>query len=118
MTPIVAPLDDLLLPEGQEPEWGQDQDQIIEGNSSSSSSSSSSSRRDSETKASSKKGGKALKMVSVGIGDGGNEVGMGSVYQQVIKSSVPMAAEIACVVPVDHLLVSSVSNWGSYALGK
>uniref|UniRef100_A0A7S3HHU9 D-glutamate cyclase-like C-terminal domain-containing protein n=1 Tax=Spumella elongata TaxID=89044 RepID=A0A7S3HHU9_9STRA len=53
---------------------------------------------------------------SIGIGDGGNEVGMGRVYHRVVHSSITNAAEIACVVPTDHLLVSSVSNWGGYAL--
>eukprot|EP01032_Pedospumella_encystans_P014367 gene14367-16504_t len=53
---------------------------------------------------------------SIGIGDGGNEVGMGRVYHRVVHSSITNAAEIACVVPTDHLLVCSVSNWGGYAL--
>jgi len=53
---------------------------------------------------------------SIGIGDGGNEVGMGKVYPKVLTSSVPNASTIACVVPCDHLVVSSVSNWGGYAV--
>lgn len=56
------------------------------------------------------------KIRSVAIGDGGNEVGMGKMYQTILNSSIPNAKEIACVVPCDHLLVSSVSNWGGYAL--
>jgi hypothetical protein len=55
--------------------------------------------------------------VSIGIGDGGNEVGMGKVYDSVISSKlIPNAPTIACVVATDLLLVSSVSNWGGYAL--
>ena len=50
------------------------------------------------------------------IGDGGNEIGMGKIHSRVIASSITNAAEIACVVPTDHLLVCSVSNWGGYAL--
>lgn len=49
-------------------------------------------------------------------GDGGNEVGMGKVYSKIIESTIPNAKEIACVVPSDHLIVCSVSNWGGYAL--
>lgn len=41
---------------------------------------------------------------------------MGKVYSKVISSSILNAAEIACVVPADHLIVTSVSNWGGYAL--
>ena len=54
---------------------------------------------------------------TIGIGDGGNEVGMGKVYDRVIASkNIPNSKEIACVVSCNHLIVSSVSNWGGYAL--
>eukprot|EP01039_Chlorochromonas_danica_P002019 gene2020-2202_t len=53
---------------------------------------------------------------SIGIGDGGNEVGMGKAYDKIIKSSIPNATENACVVSTDLLLVASVSNWGGYAI--
>jgi hypothetical protein len=53
---------------------------------------------------------------SIGIGDGGNEVGMGKVYNEIINSHIKNAEEIACVVPCDNLIVSSVSNWGGYSL--
>eukprot|EP00606_Chrysophyceae_sp_TOSAG23-5_P000628 GSChrysophyteH2.ASY1.ANO1.971.1 assembled CDS len=56
------------------------------------------------------------RVASIGIGDGGNEVGMGAVYDAILQSTIPLAEDIACVVPTDHLLVSSVSNWGAYAL--
>lgn len=56
------------------------------------------------------------KIISIGIGDGGNEVGMGKIYDTICSSSIPNAAAIACIVPADHLIVSSVSNWGGYAL--
>ena len=52
----------------------------------------------------------------IGIGDGGNELGMGSVYQQIINSKILNAKEIACVIPSDHTIVCSVSDWGGYAL--
>ncbi|RYH04799.1 DUF4392 domain-containing protein [archaeon] len=41
---------------------------------------------------------------------------MGKAYEAIINSNIPNASENACVVPADHLLVSSVSNWGGYAL--
>ena len=55
--------------------------------------------------------------VSVGIGDGGNEVGMGKVLERIDSSTtIPNARQIACVTPARHLIVASVSNWGGYAL--
>lgn len=53
---------------------------------------------------------------SIGIGDGGNELGMGKALDKIIRSSIPDGEKIACVVPADHLIVASVSNWGGYAL--
>jgi hypothetical protein len=41
---------------------------------------------------------------------------MGKIYDKVVSSTITNAAQIACVVPTDHLLVCSVSNWGGYAL--
>lgn len=54
--------------------------------------------------------------LSIGIGDGGNEVGMGKVYDKIICSNIPHGPDIACIVSTDYLIVSSVSNWGGYAL--
>jgi hypothetical protein len=62
-------------------------------------------------------------ILTVGIGDGGNEIGMGNILQTVLRNvlygSVCRCAcrgGIASVTKVDNLVVSSVSNWGSYAL--
>ncbi|MBL8675367.1 MAG: DUF4392 domain-containing protein, partial [Rhodospirillales bacterium] len=52
----------------------------------------------------------------IGIGDGGNEVGMGKLPAALIAASVPNGAKIACVTPADHLVVCGVSNWGAYGL--
>lgn len=42
---------------------------------------------------------------------------MGAVYDKVVISkNIPNAADIACTVAADHLIVASVSNWGGYAL--
>ena len=51
---------------------------------------------------------------SVGIGDGGNEIGMGNLAQIIPTfASLPPNPAIATV---DRLVVSSVSNWGGYGL--
>jgi hypothetical protein len=54
--------------------------------------------------------------VTIGIGDGGNEIGMGKVPWDVIRRHIPRGELIACRVATDHLLVAGVSNWGAYAL--
>jgi len=56
-------------------------------------------------------------VVTIGIGDGGNEIGMGKIAWEVIRRNVPNGGLIACRVPADHLIVCGVSNWGAYALG-
>ncbi len=53
---------------------------------------------------------------TIGIGDGGNEIGMGKIAHDVIARNVPNGDLIACRVPTDYLIVSGVSNWGAYAL--
>jgi len=50
------------------------------------------------------------------IGDGGNEIGMGSVPATLIGEFVAHGETIACATPADHLIVAGVSNWGAYAL--
>jgi hypothetical protein len=53
---------------------------------------------------------------TIGIGDGGNEIGMGRIPWEVIRANIPRGGLVACRVPTDHLLVCGVSNWGAYAL--
>lgn len=53
---------------------------------------------------------------TIGIGDGGNEIGMGRLPWSVIKRNIANGEQIACRVPTDHLIVAGVSNWGAYAL--
>jgi len=51
-------------------------------------------------------------VATVGIGDGGNEIGFGSIdarHNLGLKDG-------HCVTAVDHLVVASVSNWGAYGL--
>ena len=52
--------------------------------------------------------------VSVGIGDGGNEIGMGNLAS--IIPSIPSLVRLPCVTTVTKLVISSVSNWGGYGL--
>jgi hypothetical protein len=52
---------------------------------------------------------------TIGIGDGGNEIGMGRVAGEVARN-IPNGARIACVVPTGMLIVAGVSNWGAYGL--
>jgi hypothetical protein len=55
-------------------------------------------------------------IVTIGIGDGGNEIGMGKIPWEVIRRNIPGGGLVACRVPTDHLIVCGVSNWGAYAL--
>ncbi len=53
---------------------------------------------------------------TIGIGDGGNEIGMGKMPWDTIRRNIPNGGRIACRVPTDYLIVAGVSNWGAYAL--
>lgn len=55
-------------------------------------------------------------IVTIGIGDGGNELGMGKIPWEVIHRNIPGGGLVACRVPTDHLIVCGLSNWGAYAL--
>ncbi|MFO0880335.1 MAG: DUF4392 domain-containing protein [Gemmataceae bacterium] len=57
-----------------------------------------------------------LGVVTLGIGDGGNEIGMGKIAWPVIRANIPRGGSIACRVPTHHLIVAGISNWGAYAL--
>ncbi len=54
--------------------------------------------------------------VWIGIGDGGNEIGMGKIPHETVVKNIPNGDLIHCRVPTDHLIVAGVSNWGAYAL--
>lgn len=54
--------------------------------------------------------------VTIGVGDGGNEMGMGKVTQDTVAKNIPHGDIIHCRVPADYLIVAGVSNWGAYAL--
>jgi hypothetical protein len=55
-------------------------------------------------------------IVTIGIGDGGNEIGMGKIPWAVIRRNIPNGGLVACRVATDHLIVCGVSNWGAYGL--
>jgi hypothetical protein len=54
-------------------------------------------------------------VVTIGIGDGGNEVGMGRVFKGVMEF-IQHGQKIASAVLTDYVVVSGVSNWGAYGL--
>ena len=51
---------------------------------------------------------------SVGIGDGGNEIGMGNLVD--VIPSVESLPDDPAISRVDRLVIASVSNWGGYGL--
>src|SRR5205809_7828029 len=61
------------------------------------------------------KGARWFRATTIGIGDGGNEIGMGVVRAR-LRRLGPLATRIASVVGVDHLVVAGVSNWGGYGV--
>lgn len=52
---------------------------------------------------------------TTGIGDGGNELGMGGAVEAV-RASIPRGDVVACTVAAKHLVACGVSNWGGHAL--
>ena len=56
-----------------------------------------------------------LGIPTIGIGDGGNEAGMGKI-KELVERYVPLGRKIASVVETDELVLSAVSNWGAYGL--
>lgn len=55
-------------------------------------------------------------VTTIGIGDGGNEIGMGRIRWEVIRANIPGGGLVACRTATDHLSVCGVSNWGAYGL--
>jgi len=51
----------------------------------------------------------------IGIGDGGNEIGMSTIAEG-ISRSLPFGDRIVPVSQTDFLVVSAVSNWGAYGI--
>lgn len=61
-----------------------------------------------------------LAIATIGIGDGGNEIGMGSIAWETIVEAVGgdgrIAGRIAARVATDFTIIGGVSNWVAYAL--
>lgn len=59
-----------------------------------------------------------LNVSTIGVGDGGNELGMGKFPWTVLREAIRIgpSACTACRVAADHTVVAGVSNWGAYAL--
>lgn len=54
---------------------------------------------------------------TIGIGDGGNEAGMGNFYDE-LCALLPGYAACLSVVRAEFALTADVSNWGAYALAE
>ena len=62
-------------------------------------------------------------ILTIGIGDGGNEIGCAAIRDSVLQA-VPHAARCACPcggttipeVPTDLLIAAAISNWGAYGV--
>lgn len=56
--------------------------------------------------------------VTVGIGDGGNEIGMGAVPWEELVARLPgeHSVQIPCRIATDWNLLAGISNWGGWAL--
>lgn len=54
-------------------------------------------------------------VTTIGIGDGGNEIGMGRVFAEVL-ATIPHGERIACTVSTDFCIAAGTSNWGAYGL--
>lgn len=54
-------------------------------------------------------------IITIGIGDGGNEVGMGRILEAIVNV-VPTGKVIGTSLETDILVVGAVANWGAYAV--
>lgn len=53
-------------------------------------------------------------LYSIGIGDGGNEIGMGNLSEKI--KSIKGLPDQPSITKVDDLIISSCSNWGAFGL--
>ncbi len=60
----------------------------------------------------------ALPITTIGIGDGGNEIGMGSIPWETLRQAIAVgpAERVACRVATTHTILAGVSDWGAQAL--
>ena len=67
--------------------------------------------------------GKKRGILTIGIGDGGNEIGMGNIRDEIRDTvsfgkqcNCPCGSGIAPVTETDLLITATVSNWGAYGV--
>ena len=58
--------------------------------------------------------GNTNNIYTIGVGDGGNEIGMGKLAREV--AGYEKLPDKPCITPTDDLIIASVSNWGCYGL--
>ena len=66
---------------------------------------------------------KSRGILTIGIGDNGNEIGFGNIFDTVreiqpfgAKCQCPCQAGVASIVETDVLVPASTSNWGAYGV--
>jgi hypothetical protein len=61
---------------------------------------------------------RTLPITTIGIGDGGNEIGMGQFPWELLDQAIAHgpAGRVACRIATDWTVAAGVSNWGGYAL--
>lgn len=59
-----------------------------------------------------------LPITTIGVGDGGNEIGMGSIPWETLREAIAVgpAERVACRVATTQTIVAGVSDWGAQAL--
>ena len=55
-------------------------------------------------------------ILTVGIGDRGNEIGMGGLLRRQARCACPCRGGIACAVPAKYPVAAFASNWGAHAV--
>jgi hypothetical protein len=55
-------------------------------------------------------------VITLGVGDGGNEIGMGKIDKGLIAEDIDNGEKIACVTATQYAMVCGVSNWSGVAL--
>jgi len=54
-------------------------------------------------------------ILTIGIGDGGNEIGMANIAETIIEK-IKNAEKMVATTEVDILVAATISNWGAYAI--
>jgi len=57
-------------------------------------------------------------VTTIGVGDGGNEIGMGAIPWETLRSAITIGpgGRVACRVSTDYTLLAGVSDWAAFAL--